>query len=227
MRLTSWRYGFAALAIAVVAGTAQAADKSPFDKWEPRVQAIEKHDREHPPKDGGVFFVGSSTIQLWDLDQSFGRSDVSNRGISGSQIVDATHFADRLILPFKPRLIVFYAGDNDINAGKSADQVLADYKQFVAKIHAALPDTRNLFLPVKPSPSRWKQYPTQQKANRSIEEFSKGDKRLEYVDLVTPMLGSNGEPRPELYKADKLHMSAEGYKIWDEVVRKYFEQPAK
>ena len=227
MRLITWGYALAALAVAFVSATVQAADKSPFDKWEPRVQAIEKHDREHPPKEGGVFFVGSSTIQLWHLDQAFGRSDVSNRGISGSQIVDATHFADRLILPFKPRLIVFYAGDNDINAGKSADQVLADYKEFVAKIHAALPETRVLYLPVKPSPSRWKQYPTQQKANKSIEELSKHDKRLEYVDLVTPMLGSNGEPRPELYQPDKLHMSPEGYRIWNDVVRKYLDKPAK
>src|ERR1700743_2049654 len=132
MRLIRWRYAFAALALMFVPFNVRAADKSPFDKWEPRVQAIEKHDREHPPKTGGVFFVGSSTIQLWHLDKAFERSDVSNRGISGSQIVDATHFDDRLILPYKPRLIVFYAGDNDINAGKSAEQVLADYKEFVS-----------------------------------------------------------------------------------------------
>ena len=227
MRMMVWGCAAATLAALVGSGMLRAEEKSPFDKWEPRVQAIEKHDREHPPKTGGVFFVGSSTIQLWHLDKAFERSDVSNRGISGSQIVDSTHFADRLILPYKPRLIVFYAGDNDINAGKSAEQVLADYKEFVSKIHADLPDTRILFLPIKPSPSRWKQYPTQSKANASIKELSQGGKHLEYVDLVTPMLGSNGEPRPELYQPDKLHMSPEGYAIWNDVVRKYLDEPAK
>ncbi len=189
-----------------------------WTKWSAAIADFERQDRESPPPPGGVLFLGSSSIRLWDLKKSFPGETVVNRGFGGSQIDDSVHYADRLVLPSRPRLVVFYAGDNDIASGKSPERVLADFQALVEAIHAKLPETRIAFIAVKPSPSRWKHFDAQRRANALVAEFARGDARLDYVDIVTPMLGTDGRPRPELFVKDNLHLSAEGYRLWNDIV---------
>jgi lysophospholipase L1-like esterase len=116
-------------------------------------------------------------------------------------------------------VVVVYAGDNDLNAGKTPEKVFADFKEFVAKVHAALPQTRIVYIGIKPCPSRWKIHEKGEKANALIAaECAKDPKRLRFVDTWKPMLDANGQPRPELFVADMLHMNPEGYKIWTPLV---------
>jgi lysophospholipase L1-like esterase len=189
-----------------------------FARWEPEIQAIERRDREQPPPEGAIVFTGSSSIRLWDLAKSFPDLPVVNHGFGGSQIADSTHFADRLVLKQKPRTVVFYAGDNDIAAGKSAEQVEADFIAFAGTVHKELPKTKVVFLAVKPTPARWNLFDVQTKANALVESYCRGKDWLLYVDVVKPMLGADGKPRPELYVKDGLHLSAAGYKVWAELL---------
>ncbi|RYD55361.1 MAG: hypothetical protein EOP60_06310, partial [Sphingomonadales bacterium] len=121
---------------------------------------------------------------------------------------------DQLAIRYKPRTIVFYAGDNDIEAGKTPRQVLADFRALAAKVHARLPRTRIFFVSIKPSLSRWGRIAQFREANRLVRAFTATDKRLGYVDVMAPMLGPDGKPRPELYLGDGLHMTRAGYDIW-------------
>src|SRR5262245_7628741 len=114
----------------------------PFAKWEKEVSAIEKRHKETPPKKGGIVFAGSSTIRLWDVKKSFPDWDVANCGFGGNQVRDNTHFAPRLILPLEPRAIVFYAGDNDLNAGRTPEQVLEDFRAFTKTVREKLPASK-------------------------------------------------------------------------------------
>jgi lysophospholipase L1-like esterase len=123
------------------------------------------------------------------------------------------------VLPYEPKTVVLYAGDNDLAAGKSPEQVLNDFKAFVAKIHAKLPRTRVAYVSIKPSTKRWALIEKIKEANRLVKEFTQSDSRLVYVDIFTPMLGSDGNPRPELLAADGLHLTREGYKLWASVIR--------
>jgi len=191
-----------------------AEDKSDFGKWEKEIASFEAQDKEkaHPKK--AIVFVGSSSIRLWDLKKSFPDLDVINRGFGGSQIADSVQFADRLIVKHVPRLVVFYAGDNDIAAGKTPDRVAEDFKSLVEIIHKDLPKTKIVFIAIKPSPRRWALVDKQRKANALIEAFCKKDERLTYLDVVTPMLGDDGKPRQNLFQKDGLHLDAEGYKLW-------------
>src|SRR5262245_35937623 len=132
----------------------------PFAKWEKEIAAREKKLQATPPKPGGVFFVGSSSIVKWDVEKSFPNAGYSNVGFGGSVIADSTHFAPRIITPYKPGTIVFYAGDNDIGRGNKPEQVLADFKAFVAVVRKDNPDCRILFLAIKPSLARWKMFET-------------------------------------------------------------------
>lgn len=191
----------------------------PFAKWEKDIAAIEKRLTTNSSQPGGVFFVGSSTIVRWDLKKYFPESGYVNVGFGGSVIADSTHFAPRIIAPYKPKVIVFYAGDNDIASGRRAEQVAEDFQAFVMAARKDNPSCRVLFLAVKPSIARWKMFDEQKKANVLVRELCEKGERLTYVDMVTPMLGSDGTPIPELFVKDGLHMSPKGYELWSTAVQ--------
>src|SRR5437867_4700935 len=150
-----------------------------FGKWEKEIAAYEQNDRTNPPPKGGLLFIGSSTIRLWKtLAGDFPEQRVINRGFGGSEIVDSTHFADRIIFPYAPRMVCMRAGGNDLWAGKSPEQVFADFKEFVAKLRAKLPDTEIAFISLSPSPARLKQADKEKAVNVMIEQYVRQAPRL-------------------------------------------------
>jgi lysophospholipase L1-like esterase len=200
----------------------QAATAKPHDftKWEKEISALEELDRQQMPPRGGVLFVGSSGIRLWKtLATDFPEHQVINRGFGGSEIVDSTHFAERIIFPYEPRMIVFRAGGNDIHAGKSAAQVFADYQGFVAKVHKRLPKTVIVFISWNSSPSRWAERNENKALNDMVLKFSRGKRYLKYVETYDMTITPDGQPRRELFVADMLHFNADGYKLLAERVR--------
>jgi len=193
-----------------------------FGKWEKEIAAYEQMDRTNPPPAGALLFIGSSTIRLWKtLAQDFPDHRVINRGFGGSEIVDSTHFAERVILPYKPRMVFLRAGGNDLNGGKTPGQVFADFKEFVATIHSKMPETEIVFISLSPSIGRWKQADKEKAVNTLIEEYVRKTPRLKYIETYPMPLGADGQARPELFIADKLHFNAAGYKLLAELVRPY------
>jgi len=167
-----------------------------------------------------LLFIGSSTIGRWKtLAQDFPDQRVINRGFGGSEIVDSTHFADRIVFPCEPRMIFLRAGGNDIFAGKSPEQVFADFKDFVAKIHSRLPQTEIVFISLSPSISRWSQAGKEKALNDMVEAYTHQAPRLKFIDTYNLPLGSDGKPRAELFVADKLHFNEDGYKLLVQRVR--------
>jgi lysophospholipase L1-like esterase len=199
-------------------------ENSQSARWEKEIQAFEQADKKAPPPQGAILFIGSSTTRLWKtLAQDFPDRKVINRGFGGSQIADAVYFADRIVIPYKPRLIVLQAGSNDINAGKSPGQVLNDFKAFVAKVQDKLADTRIAFLAINPAPVRFNQIYNQRMANKLIEAYIRTGKNLDYIDLFDQYLDSDGKPREDLFLPDRLHSNAAGYKIRADVVRPHLK----
>lgn len=190
------------------------------EKWTAAIDKFTQADAAHPPAPGGVVFVGSSSIVKWtSLAKDFPGENVIQRGFGGSELADSAFYADRIVIPYRPRAVVVYAGDNDLNAGKTPEKVFSDFKEFVAKVHAALPQTRIVFIGIKPSPSRWKIHDKGERANALIAaECAKDPQRLRFVDVWKPMLDAKGQPRPELFVADMLHMNPAGYAIWTPLV---------
>jgi lysophospholipase L1-like esterase len=213
------RWGrLAAGLLLVILGSARAADPD-FSRWESAIAAFEKQDAEKPPPKNGIVFAGSSSIRFWNLPKSFPDLPVVNRGFGGSTIPDCTHFAARTVLRHEPRLVVFYAGDNDLALGHSPERVADDFKAFVRAVHEKLPKTRVAFIAIKPSPLRAGLMEKQRRANALVEEYCKSDERLTYVDVVPPMLNADGKPRAELFRADGLHLNEKGYELWSGIVR--------
>ena len=199
--------------------TLRAQNKPDSSKWESEIKAFEAADKTNPPPHGAALFIGSSSIRQWKtLAEDFQEYKVINRGFGGSQIIDSVAFADRIVIPYTPRMILVYAGDNDIAAGKSPEQVLADFKAFTRKVRPSLVEAKVAFISIKPSPSRWEFAEKIKAANRLIEDFCK-DERLIYVDVFNPMLGADGKPRPELFVEDRLHLNHKGYALWTAMIR--------
>lgn len=217
------RWSIAALALLLTAGAARAAEPAdpPPERWTKQVEAYEKRDADHPPTDVAVVFTGSSSIRMWpDLADAFKPMPVLGRGIGGSHVSDQIYWADRLVLRHEPKQIVFYAGDNDVAAGKTAERVLADFKRFVAKVRKALPKVWIHFLTIKPSPQREKIWPEMARANRLVAAYTATDPRLTTIDGATPMLDDAGRPRRDIFLKDMLHMNRKGYALWVPLVRK-------
>jgi lysophospholipase L1-like esterase len=199
-----------------------AATANPFAKWEKEIAAMEAADKATPPPKGAVLFIGSSTIRLWrSLPGDFPQHKVINRGFGGSQIVDATHFAPRIVFPAAPSVILLRSGGNDIHAGKSAEQVFEDYKAFVTTVHAKLPDAQIIYLGLCPTIARINEVPEGDKLNALVKNFAAKNPKLKFVDCADMTVGSDGKPRAELFVADKLHLSEAGYKLLAERVRPF------
>ena len=189
------------------------------DRWADAMAAFAQADAEMPPPKRGIVFVGSSSIRLWDLAKHFPGMPAVNRGFGGSQIEDSIRHADLLVARHAPRLVVLYAGDNDLSSGKTPRQVADDFAAFVRAVRADLPETRIAFLAIKPSLARWEMVAKVREANGLIRAACDRDDRLAFVDVDGPMIGWNGQPRRELFVEDGLHLSEEGYELWSTLLR--------
>ena len=201
--------------VAALLVSTQDPKAEPFAK---DITAFEAKDKTSPPPQNEIVFVGSSSIRMWKSTEAFPDLKVINRGFGGSQISDSVKYADRIILPYKPRIVVVFAGGNDINAGKTPEQVADDFKALVAKIHGALPKTKIYYLSLFPNVKRRTQDEKCCKVNDLVLAITKGDARLGYIDTAVKMRAADGGPRPELLRDDGLHMNDDGYKIWNEIV---------
>ena len=202
-----------------------AAEKDDPIRWEKDIQQFEASDQTNPPPQKAILFIGSSSIRLWKtLAQDFPNRKVINRGFGGSQIEDSVYFFDRIVKPYKPRMIVMYAGGNDINAGKTPEDVFGAFTNFVGKARQALPKTRVAYISIAPNPSRWSQVEQVKAANKLIEDFTKKDSKLAFINVFSAMLGEDGKPKPDIFLKDNLHMNAKGYAIWVPIVRTYLKK---
>ena len=189
--------------------------------WEQDMQRFAALDAASPPPRHGVLFIGSSSIRLWEtLAADFPGVPVINRGFGGSELRDSTFYADRIVVPYAPRQIVIYAGENDLQAGRTPEQVQQDFRVFVQRVRRDLPKARIAYISNKPSPSRVRLLEAQRQTNTLIKAEA-ARLRVDYIDVFTSMLDANGQPREELFIEDRLHMNRAGYELWRQKIAPY------
>jgi lysophospholipase L1-like esterase len=197
-------------------------------RWETAITAFEASDKASLPPKHAVLFIGSSSIRMWtNVARDFPEFTVINRGFGGSQIEDSVHFAERIVIPYEPRQIIFYAGGNDINAGKTPARVLSDFKAFVEKVHGRLPETRIAYISIAGNPARWAQVEQVKEVNRMITEYIATNPKLDFINVFPHMLGPDGQPKPDIFLKDRLHMNEKGYAIWKEIIADFLRRKAK
>lgn len=191
--------------------------------WATELTRFSVQDQSNWFAKGGVVFVGSSSIRFWDLNAWFPGKTYLNRGFGGSQISDSIANVGLLILKHQPRTVVFYAGNNDIAAGKTAERAASDFVALAKRVHATLTQTKILFIAIKLSIARRNLYSRMTAANELIITACNVDERLTYIDVATPMIGQEGMPNPDLFVSDGLHLSASGYGLWTQLVKPYLD----
>ncbi len=190
--------------------------------WESAIQKFEARDRLKPPPPDAIVFTGSSSITFWStLEQDMSPLPVINRGFGGSRLDDVVYYAPRLVVAYRPRAVVLFAGTNDMSGSKpkTAREVYDGYRAFVDVVCAALPDTPIYYLSITPTPSRWKHWPIVQEANRLVRAHTATDPRLRFIDLTGVILGPDGKPDRSLYRIDRLHPNKKGYAVWTAVIK--------
>jgi lysophospholipase L1-like esterase len=208
--------------------TAEAPVASPAHvRWQSSLDAFASADQAQRPASGGVLFVGSSTIRLWPhLAQDFSAQPVLlQRGFGGSTLADCSALTHELVTQYKPRQVLIYAGDNDLAEGRPPADLLASFARFVQRVRAELPGTRIDYIAIKPSPSRLTLLPKIREANALIASHAKTLKDVGYIDIFSPMLTAEGQPRPELFLTDRLHLNAAGYQLWQSVIAAHLLTP--
>ncbi|MEI7533244.1 MAG: GDSL-type esterase/lipase family protein [Verrucomicrobiae bacterium] len=187
-------------------------------RWQGDIAAFAASDATNPPPRGCIVFTGSSYIRKWTtLASDFPGLPVVNRGFGGCQLADVYEYADRIVIPYAPREVVIYAGGNDISSGKSPELVFGDFVALMTKLHTVLPAAKLVFISCPPSPKRWEQTGKIKEVNGLIADYCR-DHQFVFVDTFSLMLGADGQPKPEIYSSDRLHMNATGYAIWRQAV---------
>jgi lysophospholipase L1-like esterase len=205
------------LSLLTTAGRAAEEPLSPL-RFAKQIEAFARQDLESPPKAGVIVFVGSSSIRRWDLAKSFGDLNAINRGFGGSQISDVLHYANEVVLKYKPKKVVLFCGGNDLNKGKTPQQVAADFQTFTSLLFEQLPKTELIVLALKPAPVRWTIVDKVRTTNDLLRAKAKTDKRITFLDGSFSLLLDGGTIREELYVEDRLHLNDEGYKLWADML---------
>jgi len=187
-------------------------------RFKDQISAFTDWDQKNSFPLHGLLFVGSSSIRLWPTYQAFPEYPLLNRGFGGAHISDVLYYYDRVVKKYQPQLIIFYAGDNDVAAGKKPEQVFGDFRKFFMLVQTDFPRTNVVFLPIKPSISRWKFWEIMQKTNQMIKTYAAENKNLYFTDTATVLLGADGKPDPGLFLDDGLHLNAQGYNRWNKVL---------
>ncbi|MFH1370819.1 MAG: GDSL-type esterase/lipase family protein [Planctomycetota bacterium] len=218
--------------VAIMTGQVLFAAAGPNEQPDPtrfraEIKVFEQWDNKNSFPSNAVLFVGSSSIRMWQTHKSFPSFPVINRGFGGSHISDINFYFKQVVMPYEPQLIVFYAGDNDIASGKSAQQVLEDFRRFVEMVREKLPRTSIIFISIKQSESRWNFWPVIQQANDAIRQFCDNDNKLFFVDTGSVLLNNELKPDNTFFLKDKLHLNEKGCQKWTQVLGPVIEREYK
>jgi lysophospholipase L1-like esterase len=171
-----------------------------------------------------IIFTGSSSVRRWEnIRDFFPGKNIINTGFGGSQMSDLIFYSDSVITKYKPVRVFIYEGDNDINAGEKAEDVIKETKILVRKLTSELPKIRIVIISVKPSPSRWALKDEYLKLNSMFKQISAENKNVSYVDVWYPLINEQGRPKGEVFISDSLHINRSGYDIWAGIIKRYLK----
>lgn len=220
-KMSSYKYLIKQILLLFVIISCYSANAQPFIN---EIKAFRRADSTSMPPQNAILLIGSSSFTNWkDVAKYFPEHTIINRGFGGSSLPHMTMYAEDIIFKYNPKQIIIYCGENDI-AGSStvtADTVFERFKILYSIIRSKYKKVPIAYISMKPSPSREKYLETMQKGNALIKGFMEQQKRSSYIDVYSSMLDANGKVLTHIFISDKLHMNAEGYKIWQGVIAPY------
>lgn len=198
------------------------AQEVPFEK---EVREISAKIDSVGWSEGATLFTGSSTIRMWKgLAEAFPRENIINTGFGGSKASDLEKHLFPLVIKFEPSRVFIYEGDNDLWSNVPVADILQSLDNIVTRIQLVNPNAEVFLIGAKPSPSRWEKKENYLILNQMIREYCQSNEGVNFVDTWKPLTDQGGNPRPELYIDDQLHLNEDGYEIWAEIFKPFFEK---
>jgi hypothetical protein len=203
--------------------TAQAPVAAPAGqemRFADQIKAFVDQDKTSPPPQQGILFIGSSIFRQWtNVKEHMAPLPAFNRAFGGSRTWEVLHYMDQVVLPYRPRIIVYYTGSNDVNAGEPASAIVSRTREFMTRAHAALPDTRIFYVAINRSPDKRARWGVVDAVNTEMKALAATTPYLRYLDLNPVLFDSRGEPRTELYRDDGLHFHPPAYDLFAAIIK--------
>ncbi|RYZ61239.1 MAG: G-D-S-L family lipolytic protein [Chitinophagaceae bacterium] len=191
------------------------------------IQRFKKLDSATSPAQNAILLIGSSSFTNWkDVQAYFPGYNIINRGFGGSQLTDLTRYFYEIVTPYAPKQVIIYCGENDLSSSATMEPetVVNRFKTLFGMIRQNYPQATIHYISMKPSPSRVAFLDKFKKANNDISVYLKGQKNAGFIDVYGAMLDKSGNVRTDIFVEDKLHMNAEGYRIWQKVMQPYLKK---
>jgi lysophospholipase L1-like esterase len=193
-----------------------------FDK---DVAAFEAADKTHQPQPGAILFVGDSAFGVWEtLSSDLSGYHIVNRAVNSFRLADVIYYSDRIIDPYKPRMVVVSVGGNDVHYGIRPEQFASEFKEFVSKVRSQLPNVPVVFVGIMPTPGRLDEAPTRMTTNQLISDYARQVNGVSFIDMWSAHIGADGKQRAELWD-DKGHNTHEGFLLRAKLIRPYLGKP--
>lgn len=197
-------------------------------RFQEQIAAFVEQDRTNPPPQRAILFIGSSIFRQWtNVKDHMSPLPAFNRGFGGSRTWEILHYMDKIVLPYRPRIIVYYGGSNDVNAGESAPAIVGRIKEFVSRTHAVLPDTRIYYVSINKAPQKRDRWNVVEQVNADVKALADASADLDYIDVNPVLFNSAGEPRVELYRDDGLHFHPPAYDEFAKIIKPVLTQAWK
>jgi hypothetical protein len=201
-----------------------AAASSQQHRFADQIKEYLDGDTLHPPPAGGILFIGSSIFRRWtDLGSHMAPLPAFNRAFGGSRTDEVLYYMDRIVLPCKPKIIVYYCGSNDVNAGVAAEVIFANFKKFTEGVDDKLPGTRIFFVSIIRAPQKKDRWNLVDQANSMVQAFCANSKRVAYIDINPAVFDNNGNPLTNLYLDDMLHYRPDAYLEFTRIIKPILE----
>lgn len=184
------------------------------------IQKVVDADKTNPPPQNGIEFVGSSIFRQWTtVPADMAPLPAYNRAFGGSRTWEVNAYLDQIVLPYKPSIIVYYCGSNDVAAGESADAIFARVREFEARVHRALPQTRIFFFGINRAIDQRNRWDVIDQANALVKQWAYRTANFDYIESNTALFDARDEPLTALFKPDGRHFNPPAYAEFTKLIR--------
>jgi len=195
--------------------------KDPPAIWCNEIKRLKRRVAKLPTQENLIAFYGSSSVRLWvNMKRDLNPFNVVNLGFGGSTFAWCIHYFDEIFKEANPSKIVLYAGENDLNEGKTPQEVLSGCMELVGLITNKYPDVELALISLKPSVEREALIPLIMETNLMLSKYFITELNAQYINVFAQMITTDNKPIPELYLSDGLHLNSKGYALWSTAIKK-------
>ncbi|MBS1993831.1 MAG: cellulase family glycosylhydrolase, partial [Cyanobacteria bacterium SZAS LIN-3] len=168
--------------------------------------------------------MGYNPAAMEPFKQAFGDAKPTSLAIGGDGTAQLLYRLNHGEMQGQPKVAVLMIGTNDIGS-LSPEQIADNTGKSIQSIQLRSPNTKVLVMGVLPRPEAGDPGNTQVDAtNAALARLATTNGAVQFANLRDSFLDGNGKERPELYQADKLHLTPAGYQAWADGTRATIDQ---